>query len=61
MDTSSAEWQEDCLRTYGVVLTGKLAHWCDSWDGLPIDETSPEFEVCTCSRVFVAASAGTES
>jgi hypothetical protein len=31
----------------GVVLTGKYAHWCDEWDGLPIDETCEEWP-CGC-------------
>ncbi len=29
-------------------LRGKYKHFCYSWDGLPIDETCPEFESCEC-------------
>ena len=25
-----------------TLLTGRLAHCCDDWGGLPIDETTPE-------------------
>jgi hypothetical protein len=47
-DISEAEWEKDCIMTYRRVLTGKKRHWCPEWDFLPIDETSPEFESCTC-------------
>ena len=43
------DWKEDCLRWRGRVLTGKLAHWCFDWDLLPVDETTPEFDCCTCN------------
>lgn len=33
------EWQLDCLRWRGNMLTGNFAHWCAEWDGLPVDET----------------------
>lgn len=42
------EWQEDCRKWRGVVLRGEKAHWCYDWDGLPVDETTPEFSSCTC-------------
>lgn len=42
------EWQEDCRKWRGVVLHGEKAHWCYDWDGLPVDETTPEFSSCTC-------------
>lgn len=45
----SDEWTEDCLKWHGVVLTGKKWHWCIDWDGLPIDETTAEFQCCTCT------------
>jgi hypothetical protein len=41
------DWNEECLRWRGRVLTGKYAHWCWDWDGLPIDETTPEWP-CAC-------------
>jgi hypothetical protein len=41
------EWRKDCLRWRGRVLTGKERHWCYDWDGLPIDETTPEWP-CSC-------------
>ena len=34
------------------VLTGKYRHWCDDWDGLPIDETTPEWP-CVCADALV--------
>lgn len=42
------DWNEDCLRWRGSVLTGKYAHWCMDWDGLPVDETTSEWDSCTC-------------
>jgi hypothetical protein len=42
------EWIADCLHWRGKVLTGRFAHWCDDWDGLPIDETTPEWP-CACA------------
>ena len=48
MDPISEEWIEDCIHHHGVVLTGKYAHWCASFDYLPIDETVVEFEFCLC-------------
>jgi len=43
-----AEWDADCLRWRGRVLTGERAHWCFDWDGLPVDETTPEMACCHC-------------
>lgn len=42
------EFDEDCMHFYGKVLTGEKKHFCPEWDFLPIDETRPEFEACTC-------------
>lgn len=42
------EWNKECLRWRGRVLTGKGRHWCYDWDFLPVDETTPEWEGCTC-------------
>jgi hypothetical protein len=47
---TSPDWIEDCIKWYGEVLAGRYAHWCPDWDGLPIDETSPEFKSCTCNK-----------
>lgn len=44
----SKEWHDDCLRWERRVLTGVLCHWCDEWDGLPIDETTEEIMACDC-------------
>jgi hypothetical protein len=46
--TKNPEWVQDCLRWRGKVLTGEKAHWCWDWDGLPVDETTPEIDACTC-------------
>jgi hypothetical protein len=42
------DWIEDCMKWRGKVLKGVHAHWCWDWDGLPVDETTPEHECCTC-------------
>lgn len=47
-DTRETQWQADCLHWHGRVLTGAHRHWCPDWDGLPVDESCPEFECCTC-------------
>lgn len=41
-------WIEDCERWIGRPLVGDKVHWCFEWDGLPVDETTEEFDVCTC-------------
>lgn len=43
------DFEADCLQWRGRVLTGKHAHCCPDWDGLPIDETTPEWP-CVCCR-----------
>lgn len=45
----SDDWKVDSLRWRGRVLVGIHAHWCLDWDGLPIDETCPEWP-CACSE-----------
>lgn len=40
----SDEWVQDCATWHGRVLTGRLAHWCSDWDGLPMDETCQEID-----------------
>lgn len=44
----AAEWERDCKRWHGRILTGRYKHWCPDWDELPIDETCSEMECCTC-------------
>jgi hypothetical protein len=41
-------WITDCLKWRGKVLTGENCHWCYDWDGLPVDETTPEWDCCAC-------------
>ena len=48
------EWVADCMKWRGEVLTGEKSHWCDDWDGLPMDETCGEYKAGTCHR-FEAA------
>lgn len=43
-----SDWEDDCLRWRGLILTGKRAHWCDDFDGLPVDDTCWEASVCHC-------------
>ena len=47
-------WCADCMKWRGRVLTGKFRHWCFEWDGLPVDETTPEWE-CGCFHEPLAA------
>lgn len=47
MDEMTDTWAEDCIKERGRVLTGKKRHYCMEWDGLPIDETTPEWP-CGC-------------
>ncbi len=44
----SADWISDCHKWRGRLLIGKFGHWCHDWDGLPVDETTPEWDCCTC-------------
>jgi hypothetical protein len=43
------DWEPDCLKWRGVVLTGKYAHWCMEYDELPVDETCFEWP-CGCQE-----------
>jgi hypothetical protein len=40
-------WIADCRKWRGKVLTGTYRHWCQEWDGLPVDETTMEWP-CGC-------------
>jgi hypothetical protein len=44
----SAAWVRASYHWRGKVLLGRHAHWCDNWDGLPVDETCPEWP-CGCN------------
>lgn len=48
MSKPSQQWITECRNYYGEVLTGWYAHWCNEWDGLPIDWKSSEFTCCSC-------------
>jgi len=56
-DSTNAEWQRDCRLWRGRVLAGRFAHWCIDWDGLPVDETTPEWP-CVCAAELRAARGG---
>lgn len=43
-----SDFKKDCIKWHSRLLTGTYAHWCWDWDFMPIDETCPEFESCTC-------------
>jgi hypothetical protein len=45
--SQTTEWEQECLKWRGRVLTGRYAHYCFDWDGLPVDETCPEWD-CGC-------------
>jgi hypothetical protein len=42
------EFDQDSLDIHGTILTGKYKHFCNEFDGLPIDETCIEFAYCLC-------------
>ena len=42
-----SDWKRDCMHWVGRLLTGEHGHWCEDWDGLPVDETCPEWP-CGC-------------
>lgn len=44
---TSPDWQADCQKWRGRLLTGKHAHWCAEWGYLPVDETCAEWP-CGC-------------
>jgi len=46
-------WEEDCKHWRGRRLIGKYCHYCQDWDGLPIDETCPEWP-CACAAELEA-------
>jgi len=47
------EWEAECLQWWGRILTGVRAHYCPTWDHLPVDETIiiSEAELCSCRRI----------
>lgn len=49
METGT-QWEEDCLRERGRILTGYLKHWCPDWDYLTMDETCAMEWPCACWR-----------
>ena len=51
----SEEWFRESKKWVGRILDGQYAHWCDDWDGLPVDETTKEFECCTCFKCSCGA------
>lgn len=44
------DWADDCAKWRGRPLTGEYSHWCNEWDGLPIDETCPEWPCCSVAQ-----------
>jgi hypothetical protein len=46
------EWDRDCELWRGRKLRGQFSHWCYDWDGLPVDETTEEWECCNDCRPF---------
>ena len=53
-ERESPQWKVDSLHWRGRILTGEYGHWCDDWDGLPIDETCPEWP-CACAGTLMLA------
>lgn len=50
-DIFPQEWIDDCIKWRGKILYGQFWHWCDDWDGLPVDETCDEFSCCICFKL----------
>lgn len=48
MNNPMSEFDQDSLHFHGHLLTGKYKHFCNEFDGLPIDETCIEFAYCLC-------------
>lgn len=46
---SDPDWVADSTKWRGSPLTGDWSHWCHAWDGLPVDETTPELNCCECT------------
>ena len=42
------ELDEESIAIRGHILTGKYKHWCNEFDGLPVDENCFEFKFCLC-------------
>lgn len=46
---TQTDFERDCIKERGRILTGKFRHYCWEWDGMTMDETCPEFwDTCTC-------------
>lgn len=44
----SLHFLADCHRWRGELLIGEKRHWCNDWDGLPMDETCEHEFPCAC-------------
>lgn len=44
---AAEQWLADCKHWRGRALTGQFGHYCEEWDELPVDETTPEWP-CSC-------------
>ena len=40
------------MKSY-ASLKGIYRHFCEDWDGLAIDENSPEWDCCTCLKTSI--------
>ena len=47
-EESARQFEIESKREHGRVLTGRFRHWCAEWDFLTVDETTLEYEACTC-------------
>ena len=48
VDVTMDELDKESLKTRGHTLAGKYRHWCNEFDGLPVDESCFEFKFCLC-------------
>ena len=51
-------WEEDCMKWRGRVLRGPDRHWCNSWDGLPVDAFTPEYSCCEEQKTLLGRLCG---
>lgn len=47
-EAAQAEWEADCMRVHGRILTGHYCHYCGDNCDVPIDETCDAFDDCNC-------------
>lgn len=52
-ETRRTDWEQDCVKYRGEVLTGRGQHWCFEFDELPTDDTCAEWPCCDLAYGFL--------